>query len=262
MKRSKEPLATIGVTRKLRNVGISLITLATLLIPIALTRGAEGSGGIPDIAAFPDPTGVLQVFNQNGGIDLTGPFFQSLGTNGRSCGTCHEASEAWTVTPKGVQARFEQSGGTDPIFRTNDGSNAPELDVSTVDARRKAYSMLLTRGVIRVGMPVPANAEFDLVAVDDPYGHASAADLSLFRRPLPSTNLTFLSTVMWDGRETFLDPQSTDCLKGTTKCFASIPFDLSDQANGATLGHAQAAQALTLGQRLSIMQFESGLFTA
>ena len=46
-------------------------------------------------------------------------------------------------------------------------------------------------------------AEFELTSVDDPYGYASAAELSLFRRPLPTTNLKFLSAVMWDGRETF-----------------------------------------------------------
>ena len=48
------------------------------------------------------------------------------------------------------------------------------------------------RGVIRVGIPVPPDAEFDLVAVDAPYGYASATELSLFRRPLPSTNLRLL----------------------------------------------------------------------
>lgn len=70
-------------------------------------------------------------------------------------------------------------------------------------ARQAAYSTLLERGVIRVGLPIPANAEFDLIAVDDPYKFASAAQLSLFRRPLPSTNLRSLTTVMWDGRESF-----------------------------------------------------------
>jgi hypothetical protein len=70
--------------------------------------------------------------------------------------------------------------------------------VSTIDARRVAYRMLLNKGLIRVGIGIPANAEFELIAVDDPYHYASAAELSLFRRPLPTTNLKFLSTVMWD----------------------------------------------------------------
>ena len=135
-------------------------------------------------------------------------FFQSLGTNGRACVHCHQAQDGWTITPAHVQARFNATTprGTDPVFRTNDGSNSPLADVSTEAARQAAYSMLLSKGLIRVGIGMPANAEFELVAVDDPYGYASAAELSLFRRPLPSTNLRFLTTVMWDGRETFPTP--------------------------------------------------------
>jgi len=235
-------------------------TLCALAFCAAAADADEPS--MPSMLPFANASGYAATYSTAGTIDLTGPFFQSLGTNGRSCASCHQPSQGWTVTPQGVQARFDQSGGTDPIFRTNDGSNAPELDVSSVDARRKAYSMLLTRGVIRVGMPIPANAEFDLVAVDDPYGHASAADLSLFRRPLPATNLSFLSAVMWDGRETFLDPKSSQCVRGTSNCFASLQVDLADQANSATTGHAQAAQALTDDQRNAIVAFEMSLYTA
>jgi hypothetical protein len=63
-----------------------------------------------------------------------------------------------------VCARFDRSDGLDPIIRSNDGSNSPDADVSTVAARRTAYSMLLSRGVFRVGMTVPKGAEFDLLA--------------------------------------------------------------------------------------------------
>src|SRR5205814_4185662 len=102
---------------------------------------------------------------------------------------------------------------------------------------RRAFSMLLNRGVIRVGMPVPPDAEFDLIAVDDPYGFASATELSLFRRPLPSTNLRFLNTVMWDGRETLQKLLPTNSQEQN---LAALRFDLADQANAATRGHAQA----------------------
>jgi hypothetical protein len=122
--------------------------------------------------------------------------------------------------------------------------------------------MLLSKALIRVGIGIPANAEFDLVAVDDPYGHASASELSLFRRVLPSTNLGFISTVMWDGRETFKDATTTDCLMGTATCFASIHFDLADQASGATTGHAQAPEAPTTEELDAIVAFESSLTTA
>jgi len=236
--------------------------LLAALLAISAPGEAEHQGQMPDMVPFPNPSGFAATFSTTGSIDLTSPFFQSLGTNGRACVSCHQPSDGWTVTPKHIQARFEASGGTDPIFRSNDGSNSPEADVSTVEARRSAYSMLLTKGLIRVGIGIPGNAEFTLVAVDDPYGHASASELSLFRRPLPSTNLRFLSTLMWDGRETFLDPASQDCILGTSKCFASMHFDLADQSNAATVGHAQAAQALTTAQREAIVAFETTLFTA
>src|SRR4029079_18231448 len=80
--------------------------------------------------------------------------------------------------------------------------------------------------------------------------------------PLPSTNLRFLSTVMWDGRETFRDAASTDWLFGTTVCVAPLHDDLADQANGATTGHAQGTTPLTTEQRNAIVDFELGLYTA
>jgi hypothetical protein len=161
----------------------------------------------------------------------------------------------WGITPEQVQLEFlltnggviNDSLGLGAIFRTNDGANSPNADVSTFQKRRQAYSMLLKHGVIRVGMPMPANADFDLIAVDDPYGYASANELSLFRRPLPATNLKFLSAVMWDGRETFSGE--------------SIHFDLSQQATDATQGHAQG-DPLTAAQRESIVNFEASLHTA
>src|SRR6185295_6234077 len=207
-------------------------------------------------------SGVAVTISTNGFIDRRNPFFRELGTNGRSCVTCHVPEEGWSMTPKGLRARFERTDGMDPVFRPNDGANSPLADVSTRPAREQAYTMLLAKALIRVGIGIPAAAEFELVKVDDPYGFASAAELSLFRRPLASTNLRFLSTVMWDGRETFLDPASTDCLFGTTTCFAALHVDLADQANAATTGHAQGTTPLTTEQRNAIVDFELGLVTA
>jgi len=239
---------------------ISMLMATLLATPIANAEDQDQDHG--PLMVFTNPTGLAATFNTAGPLDRNNPFFQSLGTNGRSCGTCHQASDGWTVIPSHIQARFDSTKGTDPIFRLNDGSNSPNADVSTVAARKAAYSMLLTKGLIRVGIGIPDSAEFELMDVDDPYGFASAAELSLFRRPLPTTNLKFLSTVMWDGRETFPDATSTNCVFGSTRCFATLHFDLADQSNSATVGHAKAAQPLTQDQRDSIVQFEMGLFTA
>lgn len=226
----------------------------------------SSSAALSAAVTVSNATGTSQTFTASGTIDTTNAFFQSLGTNGRSCLSCHDPKDNWSIVPASLQTRFNNTNGTDPVFRTNDGSNSPTADVSTVAARRAAYSMLLSKGLIRVGLAIPPDAEFTLLAVDDPYGYASAANgLSLFRRPLPTTNLKFLSTFMWDGRETFRDPSSATCLKAPldpTTCFATAAFDLADQANGATLGHAQAGLALTPAQQTSIVNFELGLFTA
>ena len=238
---------------------------------VLLACGASAVAATDDDSGRPDrirllraanESGVALTISSNGFIDRGNPFFRSLGANGRSCVSCHQPEEGWSMTPKGLRERFERSNGMDPVFRPNDGANSPLADVSTRQAREAAYSMLLGKGLIRVGIGVPAGAEFELVQVDDPYGFASAAELSLFRRPLASTNLRFLSTVMWDGRETFRDPASTDCLFGTTTCFAPLHVDLADQANTATTGHAQATTPLTTAQRDAIVDFELGLYTA
>ena len=233
--------------RKRRVSWLSSLGIAAALIGLVTQTGTADSPILPNNFPFPNSSGIAATFSTNGFIDRGNEFFQNLGTNGRRCVTCHQPSEGWTVTPQGLQERFEETGGTDPIFRTNDGSNSPTADVSTIQARRAAYNMLLTKALIRVGIGIPATAEFELSAVDDPYGFASAAELSLFRRPLPATNLKFLSTVMSDGRET---------VPGQP-----IHFDLSNQANNATMGHAQGAP-LTNQQRENIVNFETALFTA
>ncbi|HEU5058989.1 MAG TPA: hypothetical protein VFU21_20795, partial [Kofleriaceae bacterium] len=237
---------------------------------------------------FPNPKGTSRTFTDNPHTSLkrgdvqSEPFFQALGINGRTCGHCHLPGEGWTITPALVQRRFThpldlsdpdclvdakacaaepdpEEYGMDPIFRRVDGSNSPVADVSTPEARAAAYSMLLGKAVIRVGIGIPAGAEFELAAVDDPYGFASAAELSLFRRPLPSTNLrlspvdgepevAILTGVMWDGRQV---APGQDILEA-----------LLDQANGATLGHAEATAGLSPGQRQRIVRFETGLHTA
>jgi hypothetical protein len=198
---------------------------------------------------FRNASGQARTFNANGDLDLTNPFFADLGTNGRQCVTCHQADEAWGITPEGVQRRFARSAGTDPIFRNNDGSNCEGALPTTAEEQREAYSLLLEHGLIRVGLDVPAGAEFIIDSVKDPYECiASSNDVSVYRRPLPSTNLRFVSAVMWDGRESFAT--------------STIREDLTRQANNATRGHAAAFRDITPEQARQIVDFEMGLFTA
>jgi hypothetical protein len=229
-------------------------TAATIALTVALVSAisvrsrVRADADARDLQPFRDDSGVVQTVSANGAFTPDNPFFRSLGSNGRACVTCHQASDGWTITPEHVRARFAATGGEDPLFRPNDGATCPSDDVSTIQAKRSAYRMLLTKGLIRVGMGIPTGAEFTLLDADDPYGCATAAELSLFRRPLPSTNLGFLSAVMWDGRES---------APGHT-----LLENLRQQAIDATLGHAQSGAPPTAFDADAIVALESGLFTA
>lgn len=235
------------------------ITWTLLITAILLAANAQT---LPNLFPLPDATGLIETNNSGGGpIPLNGPFFQSLGANGRSCFSCHRPAEGWGISAAEVQLRFLLTLGTDPIFRTNDGSNCDHnIDTSSFQGRSKAYSLLLSRGLIRIPIAVPANAEFNVVSVGNPYGCSDPVTLSMYRRPLPTTNLRFLSTVMWDGRESA--PQT-----GTQKItYATNPADLladlAHQAVDATNIHAQASVGLTAQQQQEIVNFEMGLATA
>jgi cytochrome c peroxidase len=217
---------------------------------------------VPRFQEFNDPDGRFANLNLGGPTDTaTNPFFQDLGTNGRSCVTCHQPSDAFSVTPPHVRKRFEATQGTDPVFRPVDGANCPTADVSTPEERREAYSLLLTRGLIRIGIAVPANADYQVVSVYNRYGCNEPDVISMYRRPLPTTNLPFLSAVMFDGRES--SPTT-----GTTKIlYSNYPTallnDLAHQSLDATIGHAQGdGTRPTAEEQQRIVNFEMKLFTA
>ena len=216
---------------------------------------------LPNRLPIPDSSGLIETYNVNDApISLKGAFFQSLGTNGRSCSTCHLPAEGWSVSADEIKLRFLTTRGTDPIFRTNDGSNCDHnIDTSTVEGRRRAYSLLLSRGLIRVTVAVPPNAEFMVQSADNPYGCSETSTLSVYRRPLPATNLNALSTVMWDGRESSSQTGTTPI--NSSNYPQSLLANLAHQAMDATTGHAQGAVP-TAAQIQDIVDFETSLRTA
>ncbi len=223
---------------------------------VAVTASAT-----PTVATLPATLGASQTFadaaGQTGSVLSIAPvqtandaFFQSLGSNGRFCGSCHQDQSNWTITPPLIQAIFTATGGTDPLFRRIDGATCPTDNVSTAAALQTAYSLLLNQGLIRIGLPIPSGSQFAVASVKDPYNCTTSPTtgltsptsgiVSVYRRPLPTTNLRFETVLMWDGRETSLTQQATD----------------------ATLIHAQAFSAPTAAQLSQITAFESALTTA
>jgi hypothetical protein len=230
-----------------------------VLIAILATATSAAPQSLPNLFPLPNGSGLLETYNiNNAPISLRGAFFQSLGTNGRSCSSCHLPTEGWSVSAAEIQLRFLLTQGLDPIFRTNDGSNCNQnINTSTLEGRRQAYSLLLSRGLIRIALAVPAGAEFSVANVSNPYGCNDTSTLSMYRRPLPATNLEFLSTVMWDGRES--TPPTTQ--KITYPNTGQLLADLAQQAIDATTIHAQGAVP-TPAQVQDIVNFETSLRTA
>ena len=157
----------------------------------------EGSqptpGIIPQFELDADPSGQIASY-QPGGRTVTAdnPFFQNLGTNERTCFTCHQPQTGWSVSAANVQARFAASQGSDPIFRLVDGATCPTDNVKSLGAKRQAYKLLLDKGLIRIGLPMPAPGalQFQVLKVDDPYGCNTNAATGLTVRPPASCPCT------------------------------------------------------------------------
>ena len=209
---------------------------------------------IPKFEIDRDASGAIASFQPDGQTFTTNnAFFKDLGTNGRTCFTCHQPQTGWTISAASARARFEASAGQDPLFRLVDGATCPSDDVSTPAAKQQAYKLLIDKGLIRIGIKLPmppAMLQFAVTGVQDPYGcttnpttgltSPTTGTVSMYRRPLPTTNLGFLTAIMWDGREP----------------------SLSNQAIDATLIHAQADSAPTARQQAEIVTFETDIFTA
>jgi len=201
----------------------------------------------PVLTGFPDSAGVW-ANSPAGAPDQTNPFFHALGSNARTCATCHDPKDAWTVTPGNLQKRFAATGGSDPVFLSVDGTNCPTLATTTAAQQQTASSLLLGKGLIRVALAAPANADFTVSAVSNPYGCSSTSTVSVYRRILPTTNLAFLSTVMWDGRET--TPGQT------------LYNDLIHQASDAVATHAAGTHAAPAASIQAAVALELEQFTA
>ena len=224
---------------------------------------------VPAFESFWNPFGRGAVYRPGGSVmTATHPFFQALGTNGRSCATCHQPPSGLSISLRNVRARFNATAGTDPLFAPIDGANCPNR-VTAPGTPRSAYSVMLRRAAIRMPMPWPprdANGaakpvEFDIAITpeqdkprcntDPTYGLAAGV-VSVYRRPPAVGQMNFKTlrssgrgrilpgSLMWDGREPSLE----------------------QQAINATRGHAQATVDPTAEQVRQIVAFQTGTFVA
>jgi hypothetical protein len=92
----------------------------TRLIGTAMIMTMPVSGqSLPNLFPIPNRSGLLETYNVNHRpISLTGAFFQPLGTNGRSCSSCHRPAEGWGISAEEVQLRFLLTQGLDHLHHS------------------------------------------------------------------------------------------------------------------------------------------------
>lgn len=213
--------------------------------PIA-AASSKLQGSIPNNRPLPNPGGEAATISAKGSVNLTGEFFKVQGANGQSCATCHIPEEAWSITPATAQRLFDETDGKHPIFNLLDADN-PNMDVSTKEARRAAYSMLLTRGLFRRGGAPPPDAEWEVVAVDDPHGLANQNLLVEWRRSMPTINFALGSSIInWDSANS----------RGTDQ-HAGLVQQTGRLVTGALQGQPATPEVIN-----DIIDFETSLLTA
>ena len=238
-------------------------------------------------------TGILSTANVNGPtVTMNNAFFQSLGTNGRTCFSCHQMSSGMGLSTTALQNLYKLTGDIDPVFAAVDGANCPSTPHD--------HSILLNKGLFRIFLPVPQNAEFTVEVVSDPTGCSKnpiynkdpatgAQIVSMYRRPFISTNLKFVTdlnppipppagnfdpltgeplpkdpytqlvesgNIMWDGREPTLQSQAINATAGHAQATAAQIAKLTGQNMKPPASPPNSAQLK------QIVDFENGLYSA
>ena len=148
------------------------------------------------LAAEGNEYGVAETFHTSGAIDFTNPFFQPLGTNPRTCGTCHSPDQGWTMTAAANKALFKATDGLAPLFNLVDEGTRPDSDISTKDLRRQVFETTVKLAVTRFTRTINTAAFQFTVVPEDPSGFSNSTRVLNFRRPTASINQTKVSSIL------------------------------------------------------------------
>ena len=100
------------------------------LFPQAPAATQTPPSKLPQYQTNSDDEGSIGTYQPNGATVIPSTaFFQNLGTNGRTCFTCHQPQNGWGLSSDSAQQRFA-ADPTDPLFRLIDGATCPSDDVS------------------------------------------------------------------------------------------------------------------------------------
>jgi hypothetical protein len=235
---------------------------------------------LPSDMSAPNPHGRVGVLLADGPLETRGhPFFSPVGTNDRACVTCHQPAGGMSVSSAMLRARWQATGSTDPVFAAIDGSNNPALP----QHEEASHSLLLNRGLFRVGLPWPPRPiagevvapEFTIEVVSDPTGvnldpiwglTSTRPTVSVFRRPRPAANLRYVMNPdgvinIKLGELMAVDPE-TGAAVGMNMMADARHLTLKAQAIGAYEDHQEGVRGLTPQELEAIVDFERQVYMA
>lgn len=202
-----------------------------MVIAFTLLAGCSGADGAED--SREGPVGAVSAADTEDPIVTQGRLFfadGTLGTNGRSCATCHVLDEHTQLAPANAQARFDPANPlADPLFRAIDADD-PAAATSCLSFEH------VKQGLIRIPFGLPANV--DLLDVD--------GDVIT-----PSPRPPRVGVPVWHSV-----PTVENSILTAPYQFSGIADTLFNQVAGAVFLHAQGATSPTPEVASAIAAFE------
>lgn len=254
-------------------------------LPRRVFRDTEVPPVLDELSFYGGASGTIAEFQPSGPTTTSSnAFFQALGSNGRSCFTCHQPADGMSISIKHINDVFRITGGHDPLFALPDGptcpNNVPASETSGAlvggavstgtGTLADAFKTLLKRGLIRVFNPVPVGADYTIEVVSDPYGCAIVNEtdsngvarqlVSVYRRPRISASMLFAVSAAPPPATPPATPETGNG-SGNIMWDGREPF-LEHQVIDATEIHGATNTAPTAAQQTQIVNFETGIFSA
>jgi hypothetical protein len=206
----------------------------------------------------------------------TNAFFSTgITTNGRTCFTCHQPQNAWSITPSNVLTEFLLSLGKNALFQPIDAASCPDAAGATskslfafLAARQQLFNHANFRISLNAPNPLgPSDATFTtfngnttpqwiMTVKSDPthceldpqYGLPNNL-ASVYRRPLAATNQ-------------LMDNPGNGPLPGFNEMWDAREPNLTQQFIDATEFHGQATVPPTPEELTEGVTFQQGIYTA
>ena len=212
------------------------------------TVGTEGAA-VTMTGNFSNSSGAAATVSKTGSIDTSNAFFQSLGTNGRACVTCHDAVDR-------VDDHAGQRAGEVQRHQRHRPDLPPQRRRQRAQPagrhRRPAHDRVQHAAQPRRHPRRPADAR------RTPSSTWSPSTIPTGTRARRSSRCSAARCPARTSRSSRASCGTAARPSPARPCAQN----LARQANDATLGHAQASVPLTAAQQSSIVAFETALFTA